>query len=86
MKAIEAQEIATQNLLPSLEPIRQDEMYLEVISKIKREAEKGRYDYLSNYLRADMRELLCYDGFKIKECNLGNQFYITWEPDWYKIV
>lgn len=86
MKAIEAQEIATQNLLPSLEPIRQDEMYLNVISKIKREAEMGRYNYLSNYLRVDVRELLSSDGFKIKECNFGHQFYITWEPDWYKIV
>lgn len=86
MKAKEAQEIATQNLLPALEPIRQDEMYLDVISKIKNEAERGRYNYLSQYLRADVRELLSSDGFKIKECNLGHQFYITWEPDWYKIT
>lgn len=86
MKAKEAEEIATRNLLPTLEAVRNDEMYVEIIKKIKGEAEKGRYNYLSSYLRPDVRELLCSDGFKIKECNFGHQFYITWEPDWYKIV
>lgn len=86
MKAAEAQTIATEKLLPSLEAVKEENAYKEVIRKIKESAEQGHYNYLSRYLTQDIRTLLSADGFKIKECNLGHQFYITWEPDWYKIV
>jgi len=90
MNASEAQAITDKNLLPTFDAIRESANYILAIIRIREEAEKGRYDYLTStngeWLQSSVRKVLCADGFKIKELNLGTQFYVTWAPDWYKIV